>query len=169
LLHGLPVIVHNTRPDIASEGVLEQLDRALGLIAVHAPRQLQRMRHDLAGIWVQRFACRAAYFPGARACMIELTFLAHPDISAAQVAASILHEAMHARIATMRVGNCADRPAREERLCRRVELDFGRLVPGGEVVVARALESLALTDSEVAPAIDWAVARRRVGEADRLG
>jgi hypothetical protein len=66
----------------------------------------------------------------------------------------------------MGVGACVDRAAREERLCRRVELAFGRQVPGGEAVVARALESLELDDGDVAPAIDWALARRRVSEAD---
>jgi hypothetical protein len=39
-------------------------------------------------------------------------------------------------------------------------------VPGGDVVVERALASLAATDEDVAPVIDWDVARRRVVQAD---
>jgi hypothetical protein len=59
-----------------------------------------------------------------------------------------------------------DQPAREERLCRRAELEFGLAVPDGSVVVARARESLTLADQAVAPAVDWAEAARRVAEAD---
>lgn len=166
-LHGFDVIVHNTRPDISTDGVLARLEEALGLILTHAPRQGRRLRRDLAGIWVQRFPCRGAFISEARACLTELTFLHHPAITPPEVAASILHEGAHARVARMGVGKRPDRAAREERLCRRVELEFGRAVPGGDAVVARALESLELADSDVAPAIDWIEASRRVSEADR--
>lgn len=161
------MIVHNTRPDIATEQVLVRLDRALGLIESYAPRRFRRLQHDLAGFWVQRFACRGAYFREAGACLTELTFLAHPDITVPEIAASIVHEGTHARIARSAVGDCAGRAAREERICRRAELEFGRLVPGGEPVIARALQSLALSDAEVAPAIDWSEASRRIAEVDR--
>lgn len=57
------------------------------------------------------------------------------------------------------------RPA-QERFCRQAELEFGQLVPGGETVVRRAVESLALTDAEIAPVIDPRVAARRVAEVD---
>ena len=166
-VRGVPVIVHNTRPDVSTEQALARLGEALDLIARYSPGRFRRLQRDLAGIWVQRFACRGAYFPAERACLTELTFLVHPEITAAQVAASILHEATHARVAQSAVGSCANRAAREERICRRVELEFGRAVPGGEQVVTRALESLTLADVEVAPAIDWTEAERRVSQVDR--
>lgn len=162
----MPVVVQNARPDISTSQVLDRLGQACELVRTHAPRRWRRLGRDLAGIVVQRFPCRAAYFPSARACLLELTFLAHPDISAAQVAASLVHEGVHARVSNMGVGSCADRAPREERLCRKAELDFGRAVPGGEAVVARALESLELSDQEVAPAIDWQAAAERVRAAD---
>lgn len=167
ILRGVAVTVHNSRPDIATDQVLARLDDALGLIERYAPHRFRRLSRDFSGIVVQRFPCRAAYFPEARACLIELTFLAHPDISAAQVAASIIHESVHARIHRMGVHRAAELQAREERLCRQAELEFGRAVPNGHPVVARALESLALADEGVAPAIDWAEATRRVDELDR--
>lgn len=165
---GLPVVVQNTRPDISTSQVLQRLELAFDLVRTHAPRRWRRLDRDLTGVVVQRFPCRAAYFPEARACLLELTFLAHPEISAAQVAASLVHEGVHARVAAMGVGSCADRAPREERLCRQAELEFGRVVPGGQAVVARALESLELADSEVAPAIDWQEAAARVRRADDL-
>jgi hypothetical protein len=59
-----------------------------------------------------------------------------------------------------------DQQPREERLCRRAELEFGLAVPDGAVVARRARDSLALADEAVAPAVDWAEAARRVAWAD---
>jgi hypothetical protein len=102
--------------------------------------------------------------------LTELTFLARRDISAAPVASSILHEGVHARVHAFRTrvlgGGGPPDPAREERLCRRAELAFGRALPEalGAPVVERALATLALADAEVAPAIDWTVAMGKVRE-----
>lgn len=166
-MRDIPVTVFNSRPDISTSQVLGRLDEALELIGRHAPHRWRRLGRDFSGIVVQRFPCRAAYFPEARACLIELTFLAHPDITPAQVAASIIHESIHARIHAAGVIRAEDLQAREERICRQAELEFGRAVPGGEAVVQRALESLTLADQEVAPTIDWDEATRRVDQADR--
>ena len=168
-LRGLAITVFNSRPDIATAAVLSRLDDALGLVERYAPRRWRRLNRDLSGIVVQRFPCRAAYFPDSQACLIELTFLAHPEITAAQVGASIIHESMHARIHRAGVHRAEELSAREERLCRQAELEFGRAVPDGHAVVVRALESLALSDEGVAPVIDWAEAARRVAEADQRG
>ena len=172
-LRGIPVFVENTREDIATADVLARLDEALALVERHQPRRLRHLRRDLARIRIARFPCRGAYFPAERTCLTELTFLARRDISAAPVAASIVHEGVHARVHRMgeRLGlrpNVADR-AREERLCREAELDFGRALPPalGAPVVERALGSLALADDEVAPAIDWRVALARQEAIDR--
>jgi len=76
---------------------------------------------------------------------------------------------MHARVDCMGVSRQGRDRAREERLCRRAELEFGRALPAdlGAPVVQRALESLELADQDVAPAIDWNEALRRQNEIDR--
>ncbi|HEU4563143.1 MAG TPA: hypothetical protein VFS05_00785 [Gemmatimonadaceae bacterium] len=166
-VRGLPVSVVNTRPDIRTEHVLHRLDGALALIERHQPWRFRRLRRDLAEILVIRYPCRAAYDPRARACIVELTFLANPGFSEAQIAASIVHEGVHARLDRMGLSTPPSRRSREERLCRKAEVEFGLAVPGGEPVVARALAALELEDQEVAPAIDWAEAARRVAQVDR--
>jgi hypothetical protein len=168
-VRGMRVRVENSRPDIATADVLTRLDEALALIERHQPWRFRHLRRDVELIWVVRYACRGAYFPDQRICMTELTFLARRDISAAPVASSILHEGMHARVDRMGVRRDSRDRAREERLCRRAELEFGQSLPPelGAPVVARALESLSLEDSAVAPTIDWAEASRRVSEVDR--
>ena len=166
LIRGLRVVVHNSRPDIDTAAALGRLDAALRLIEAYAPRTAHRLSRDLTEIWVRRYPCRAAFAPDARACLVELTFLAHPDITPTQVAASIVHEAMHARLLAMGVRVTPAMRAREERLCRTVEMEFGRAAPDGGPVVARAAEALALADDDVAPTIDWGLASRRVSEVD---
>jgi hypothetical protein len=166
-VRGFPITVQNTRPDIATPYVLERLGAALDLISTYAPRRFRRLRQDLAEIRVHRFACRAAYFPEQRACLVELTFTVNSRHDLPEIAASIVHEGVHARVAHMCRPRSPDQLPREERLCRQAELEFGLSVPGGDVVVERARASLALEDTEVAPAVDWAEAEQRVAEADR--
>jgi hypothetical protein len=167
-VRGFRVVLENSRPDIDRGAVLARLDEALGLIEQYQPWRLAHMRRDLSHFWVVRWPCRGAYFPETRACMTELTFLARTDITAAPVASSILHEGMHARTFHMIRPESHD-PAREVRICRRAELDFGLTLPPalGAPVVERARASLDLSDSDVAPVIDWAEAQRRQDEVDR--
>jgi len=168
-MRGIPVTVENTRPDIATADVLARLDEALALIERYQPWRLRHLQRDLDEIRVVRFPCRGAWIPNEGACVTELTFLARRDISAAPVASSIIHEGMHARVDRMGVSRTSRDRAREERLCRRAELEFGRALPAdlGAPVVQRALESLDLADQDVAPAIDWNEALRRQNEIDR--
>lgn len=166
-LRGLDVTVNNTRADIETGEVLARLERALELIDRHTPHYGRHLRRDFAGIVVERYACRGAYFPDSRRCLVELTFCVNPTISEPQIAATMLHEAMHARLLALGFPlEMADR-ARQERFCRRAEIEFGRRVPGGEPVVERALAALGLEDGDVAPEIDWRLAAERVAEADR--
>jgi hypothetical protein len=169
VVRGIRVVVQNSRPDIATEDVLERLDEALGLIEQYQPWRFRHLQRDVDLIWVVRYPCRGAYMPDRRACMTELTFLARRDITAAPVASSILHEGVHARIDRMGVQRDGRDRAREERLCRRAEFDFGLALPTelGGPVVERARESLALADPEVAPVVDWAVAMQRTEDVDR--
>jgi hypothetical protein len=168
-VRGIPVRVFNTRRDIDTAQVLERLGQALDLIATHAPRQFRRLQQDLAGILVRRFPCRGAFFHQERECLVELTFTVNPRHTLAEIAASILHEATHARVARMCRTLPQEQRAREERLCRKAELEFGQSLPDGpgkQIVVERARFALGMSDAEVAPAVDWAEGARRVAAID---
>jgi hypothetical protein len=169
VLRGIPVVVDNTRPDIATADVLARLDEALALIERYQSWRFRHLQRDLDQIQVVRFPCRGAWIAEHGACVTELTFLARRDITAAPVASSIVHEGMHARVDRMGVGRYSRDRAREERLCRRAELEFGQSLPAdlGAPVIQRALDSLALADQEVAPSIDWDEALRRQNAIDR--
>lgn len=168
VVRGFTVFVENTRDDIETEDVLSRLDEALGLIERAQPWRFRHLQRDLAAFWVVRYACRGAYFPDDRLCMTELTFLNRRDITAAPVASSIVHEGVHARVDRMGVRREGRDRAREERLCRRAELDFGLALGEalGRPVVERALASLALDDRDVAPVVDWREAEERIAQVD---
>ena len=168
-VHGLRVRILNTRPDIDTDQAVRRVAAALDLIAAHAPRNYRRLHADVAALVVERFPCRGAFFPDTRECLVELTFTVNPRHTLAEIASSIVHEATHARVAR----RCGPLPVRmrprEERICRRAELEFGLALPAGadaDVVVQRARASLALSDPEVAPRIDWSVGARRIAEVD---
>ncbi len=169
VVRGIPVEVLNSRPDIRSADVLVRLNESLALIEYTQPWRFRHLQRDVRGIRVERFACRGAYDPGDKTIITELTFLARTDIGPETVASSILHEGVHARVDSRGVRHEGREMAREERLCRRAELAFGRALPGhqGRPVVERALASLALDDHDVAPAVNWhdAIARQQAIDA----
>jgi hypothetical protein len=168
---GVKVDVLNTRDDIDTEQVFRRAADVLALVDRYQPWRLRHLQRDLARILVERFPCRGAYFPDTRTCLLELTFMVNPDFSDAQVAATLVHEGMHARLdrfcSRFGVPAFPQNAARHERICRRAELEWGLAVPDGGPVVERALASLALEDENVAPTIDWREAGARVDRADR--
>jgi hypothetical protein len=164
---GIIVVVENSRPDIKTGDVIARLERCLTLIRQYVPHHFWHLQRDFDHIIVKRFACRGAYFIEQRACLVELTFSVNPDFSDAEVAATILHEAMHARLHALGFPLEMDDRARQERFCRRAEIEFGQLVPGGDRVVARAQATSDLSDEEVAPTIDPELAAQRIAEVDR--
>jgi hypothetical protein len=166
-LLGIPVVVENTRPDIDTDEVIRRIERCLALIQQYVPHHFRHLQRDFSYIVSKRFACRGAYFHSERACLIELTFCVNPSFSDAEVAATILHEAMHARLDNLGFPLEMEDRARQERFCRRAELEFGALVPGGEKVIERARETIELADEEVAPVIDPELAAERIAEVDR--
>jgi hypothetical protein len=174
LVRGIPVVVENTRPDVDTALVLGRLDRALALIERYQPWRLRHVRRDITRIAIKLFPCRGAYFPGERLILTELSFLAREaEFTDAIVASSVLHEGVHARVDRMGQRLAFRHPAanraREERLCRKAEADFGRSLPPalGAPVLERAGALSELSDREVAPEIDWPAAWAAKAHADR--
>lgn len=166
-VRGIDVMLENTRPDIADEDVFARLDEVLGMIEQYAPAKLRRLRKDIAGIDVKRFACRGAFFSETRRVLTELTFVVNRAFTIAEIASSVLHEGVHARVHAAGVFRTPLSLAKEERLCRATEMWWGHAVPDGAKVIERASALLTMSDEEVAPIVDWRLAAQRVAEADR--
>ncbi len=161
-IEGVAVWFLNERADIDDAQLEARFTEALQLIGRYMPRHLRRLRSDVQCIWVKRWPNRGVFFHDTRVMVIDTTFVVNPTFTLAQVAATILHEGVHARITAMRVDRRHTNIADEERMCRRAEILFGEQAPGGAPVVARAREILGLSDAEVAPGIDLAVAEARL-------
>src|SRR6478752_118944 len=158
VVRGIEVMLGNTRADISDEDVFARMDEVLGLIERYAPGRLRRLRKDIAGIDVKRFACRGAFFGETRRILTELTFIVNRDFTLAEIASSLLHEGVHARVHAAGVFRTPASLAKEERLCRATELWWGNTVANGERVIERANVLLTMSDEEVAPIVDWSVA-----------
>jgi hypothetical protein len=167
VIDGVQVWILNERDDIDSTQLVARLTEALALIGKHMPHNLRRLRSDVSAIWVKRWPNRGVFFHDTRLMVIDTTFVVNPTFTLAQVAATILHEGVHARVTAMRVNRRYTNIADEERMCRRAEIAFGTLAPGGAPVVARAMEILGMSDAEVAPGIDLAVAEARLRDLRR--
>lgn len=152
----------NDRADIDDAHLARRFTEALSLIAEHAPRSMARLRTDVAHIWVRRWPNRGIFFGDTRVMVIDTTFVVNPDFVPAQVAATIVHEGVHARVTAMGAARTPLTIAKEERLARRAEIAFGLRAPGGAAVVERAVAILAMSDDEVAPRIDLAEAEAKL-------
>lgn len=166
-VRGIDVLLENTRPDITDEDVFARMDEVLAMIGRYAPAKLRRLRKDIAGIDVKRFACRGAFFGETRRVLTELTFIVNREFSIAEIASSLLHEGVHARVHAAGVFRTAESLAKEERLCRATEMWWGHAVPNGAKVIERANALLTMSDADVAPVVDWREAAARVAEVDR--
>lgn len=168
-VRGFRVVIDNHRADIDSEAVLRRFEEALDLIERYQPARFAHMRRDVQLFWIVRQPTRGSYWPGHGMIVTELTFLARTDIGPHEVASSILHEGVHARIDRMRLQEKSRNRGREERICRRAELALCRAFPPdvGSHLVARFEAMVALSDEELDISIDWTEAHRRQAEVDR--
>jgi hypothetical protein len=148
-IHGLEVWIVNDGQFATTEELFRRIEAALQLVADHMPWRLRAMRRDFARILLVRQEGVRAMFDLMRNCSLDTYFVA--TFAPEQVASSIVHEGVHARL--RRGGRQVPRDliAWEERLCRKAELAFGRRIPGGEAVVLRARAALAGSDAEIAP------------------
>lgn len=162
VIDGVSVWFLNERADIDNAELESRFGEAVALIGRHMPHNLRRLRTDVRCIWVKRWPNRGVFFHDTRIMVIDTTFVVNPTFTRAQVAATVLHEGVHARVTAMRVNRRYTNIADEERLCRRAEIAFGELAPGGAPVVARAMEILGMSDAEVAPGIDIAQAEAKL-------
>ncbi|HST57990.1 MAG TPA: hypothetical protein VLK84_04870 [Longimicrobium sp.] len=148
-MHGIDVWVMNDHLHASTEAMFDKIAAALDRVAAVQPWRIGQMRRDFSRIFVRQNTGVRAQFDGERNCVLDTFFVA--KFAPAQVASSIVHEGVHARLRRGGRRVPADLIAWEERLCRKAELGFGLRVPDGEAVVERALNALALSDADVAP------------------
>jgi hypothetical protein len=148
-MHGMDVWVLNDNLHASTEAMFDKVAAALDLVAEARPWRIGAMQRDFSRIYVRQNTGVRAMFDSARSCILDTYFVA--KFAPAQVASSIVHESVHARLRRGGRAVPADLIAWEERLCRRAEVGFGLRVADGAAVVERARSALALSDADVAP------------------
>ena len=148
-IQGIAVWILNDGQFASTEALFDKMEAALELVARHTPWRLRAMRRDFTRILLTRMDGVRALLDAGNVCTLDTYFVA--KFAAEQVASSIVHEGVHARL--RRGGRTVPRDliAWEERLCRKAELAFGLRLPDGAAVVERARVSLSLPDHDVAP------------------
>lgn len=168
-VHGFRVVLDNARPDIESSKVLIRFSEALDLLRRYEPWRYARMKREVQMFWIVRYPVRGSYDPRCRMIITELTFLARTDIGPATVAASIVYQAISARLAHLPLRAESRDAARLKRVCLRAVLGFGRALPAddGAPVVEYAEALLALPKEDLVFPVDWKEANRRQWAVDR--
>ena len=126
------------------ELILEKVIAALRMIEVHDPVRYRRLTQDLPRLWVVTFlpGAVATYSDRLRACRLSEEFVVHDDTTVEMIAATIVHEATHARLDNCRIRYEEGLRARIEAVCFRREIAFAAKLPDGLVVREHAERSL---------------------------
>jgi hypothetical protein len=129
---------------------LRRVEEALRLIKSHDMLNYSRVTHDLDRIWVNLIpSSQAHYDPSLNACVIDERYALEETTSIANIASSLVHEAIHARLDRWGVAYIEDRRTRIEAICRRRELNFLTKLPESGRLreeVMRSLEWLTAND-----------------------
>ena len=92
------------------EAILHRVEQALLLIKTHDPHRYDRLRRDLVRVWVRLLpGDRGSFNAELRACELDPRFVLRPSVTPAEVAATITHEAAHARLENCRIRYSEDR------------------------------------------------------------
>jgi hypothetical protein len=114
---------------------LDRVEAALCLIKTHDRLRYDRLLRDLERVWVAVLpGTLGVYNEALKACELDPRHVLDEDASAEMIAATIVHEATHARLHGAGIAYDEAQRARIEAVCARRELAFARKLPNGERV-----------------------------------
>ncbi len=130
--------------DSNSKTKLNRVEEALSLIKRYDRRRYDRLIRDLERVWVLVIPGGIAHFDSSIwACVLDPRHMLDDPNSAARIAASIVHEATHARLWRRGIRYQEDLRSRVEAVCFRSERAFAAKIPNGEQFREQAEQSLA--------------------------
>lgn len=116
-----------------AEPALARVEQALDIIKLHDPIRYRRVIRDLEHIWIRIIVGSWAEFdeslPG---CKLDERFVLAETTSPELIAAVIVHEAAHARIARCGIRYEESLRPRIEAICVRREIAFAAKLPDGQ-------------------------------------
>ena len=131
-----------------SDALLVRVKDALALLERYDPRRYQRLKRDCPHIWTTLLTGAVGrYNHGLKAILLDQRYVSG-STSSSEIAATVVHELTHARLARCGIGYPEPDRGRVERACYTEELAFARLVPNSDALVMRIQKSLARPDSD---------------------
>jgi hypothetical protein len=126
----------------AAEADLDRVEAALNLIKTYDPQRYRRLLRDLDRVWVLPIAEGLASFNcSIWACNLDPRHVRDEAKSPERIAASIVHEATHARLRRCGIGYPQELRTRVEAVCFRRERAFAARLPNGEPIREQADQS----------------------------
>lgn len=116
-----------------SEQIVDRVATALTLIKRYDPHRYHRTLSDLDGIvvWLLYDVAVGRHDPKLNMGEIDIRFVLDESTTAELIAATIVHEATHARLKRCGVGYSESVRQRIEAVCFRQEMHFARKLPDG--------------------------------------
>jgi hypothetical protein len=112
---------------------LRRVEDALQLIKFHDPLHYSRVVHYLERIWIRlEHTASACYYHSVRACVLDERYVLQETTTVERIAATIIHEATHARLERRGIQYVEKRRQRIEAVCIRRELNFVAKLPNAE-------------------------------------
>jgi hypothetical protein len=125
------------------EPILRRIEEALRLIQNYDRLRYNRLIRDLERIWVRDVPGAFGSFDHSlHACSLDREFVLAEKSSAEVIAATIVHEATHARLDRCGISYEEKLRPRVEAACFRREMAFAAKLPNGEQVREQAVRKL---------------------------
>jgi hypothetical protein len=110
-----------------------RVEDALQLIKLRAPLHYSRVVRHLERIWVRlEHTASACYYHSMRACVLDERYVLQKTTTVEEIAATIIHEATHARLERLGIQYVEKQRRRIEAVCIRRELNFIAKLPHAE-------------------------------------
>jgi len=148
VMGGLWIGVASPHWDDDDKKLLSKVVSAVQLLATHDPKRFARIRRDLKRVFVFWIpGSWGRYFAPLDMCLLDTAFVADATTTPELLAATIAHEATHARLTKSGIGYDRSIQPRVERICLKAELDFAAKLPNAQRVREVAEASMAAADS----------------------
>jgi len=123
---------------------LSRVEDALSLIKQHSPLDYARVIRELKRIWVflSFHSSLAEYKHSLKACVLDERFVPDSATTVGRLAATIVHEATHARLERCGIEYKQELRTRIEAICGRRELAFAARLPNSAELQQAIAQSL---------------------------
>ncbi|MGA2788088.1 MAG: hypothetical protein ABSF60_11225 [Verrucomicrobiota bacterium] len=125
-----------------------KIDQALNLISKYDPRRYLQIRRDVKKIWISATPGYCAnWMDELQMCTIDSNYFYRDNVSASEIALTIIHESTHARLCKLKIEYTEDIRDRVERVCIKSEIAFAKRLPDGQKFVEMVESKLQIPKS----------------------